>query len=438
MKRIMILLIILMNLSVALYGQLDLSAKGVANLNANGGNTRGWEVIGNNPANLGHSSKYLSMNLGILPLISFPSVELGNTSLSISLLNNEFFIGDELSESNKQALLDAIDDDGITPYFRVNQNIFTMSQNNWAIGIGVEGYGTATLPKSLVEFGLKGNEFDVPIDISDLGAEMISFGKISYNYGKKYHNAKINQYVNNFYWGIGVDFLYGGLYEKTEDTKGSITTSIDGFDVYGNSVVTAATGGVGFALDLGVAADINDKLSAGFYLQNILNMINWGTMGINLIDGDNAKKMKYTYEIQLASHEFFEDDVDSLLEEGTKMDTSYAISGFNTSVPRGYNLNASYKVTDKFRVNAAIFGYLTSDYGLSMIPNISTSVNYLPVKWWPLTLGVGTSRQSQLSWSFGTGLNFDRYHLNIGLSQYGGMFNYSKGFFFAIDQSFYF
>ena len=434
MKTINKIVFILVIMTTTILAQVNYNAKDIANLNAYSIHARGWETIGSNPANLGILGGEKSLNFGIIPMISFPVIDITNSSLSISKLNENFFTGKELTESNKKEILDAISSDGIKGYFHLDQNILKLSLNRWAFGLGFEAFGTANIPKSLIKFGLVGNKFNKPVILNDMNLEMISYGKFSINYGDILANEIINQYVKNFYWGVGIDLLLGTGYEQIKKVNGSINSVIDGFEAKGDAVAKAGAGGLGFAIDLGVSAEINDRIYAGFYLQNIISSINWGSMGMDFIDSDNTKKIEYKYSIFLESHEFFEGNLDSLLDEGVKKDTSYAISKFSTPIPAGYNLNAAYKFSEKFNINGA----LSNDYGLNTIPNITVSINYNPTEWWPLIVGLGTRHDNQFAWSFGTGLNYDNYRLDIGISQFGGMFNYSKGFTFAINQSIYF
>ncbi len=438
MKRLMIFFGILLLTAAPLFARNNLNARSIAHLNSYAINARGWEAIGNNPATLGYYHQPLSINFGLLPLVSVPSLELGNSSLSMSLLNKEFFIGEQLSESNKKALLDAIPADGLEGYLRLNQNILTLGKGHFAFGLGVETYAGVNLPKSIIELGLVGNEFDRSIDFDDTQVEALGFVRFSMNYGRELRHEVIQNTVKRLYWGAGVDILFGGVYERIDKMAGEITTYTDHITIKGDAEAKAGAGGMGFGLDFGVAADINDKVSAGIHFQNLISHINWGTMNIDLEDGESTMKAEYSYSIDLMSSQFFDENVDSLLEDGINKDTTYAIKSFGTSIPGGYNINGTYKFSDNLKFSSAIYGHFTNDFGLTRVPNVSVSVNYSPVKWWPVILGIGTVRQNDFAWSFGTGLNFNKYHLDFGLMQYGGMFNFSKGFFIALDQSFYF
>jgi len=438
MRRLMIFFAMLFLTSATLLAQNNLNARSIAHLNSYAISARGWETIGNNPATLGYYNAPLSINFGLLPLVSVPSMEIGNSSLSLSLLNNEFFIGKQLSEANKDELLDAIASDGMVGYFRLNQNIITLSKNHLAFGLGIETYGRVNLPKSIIELGLKGNEFNKPVDFDDTQLEALGFVRFSTNYGREFKHDKVQNFVDHLYWGVGFDLLFGGVYERIDKLAGEITTYTDRVTIQGDAEAKAGAGGMGFGLDFGMAADVNEKISAGIHFQNLISNITWGTMNIDLEEGESTLKAEYSYSIDLMSSQFFGEDVDSLLEEGINKDTTYTIESFGTSVPAGYNISGSYKFNEKVTLNSAIFGHFTDDFGLSRLPNISISANYSPVKWWPLTLGIGTVRQHDLAWSFGTGLNFNKYRLDFGMMQYGGMFNFSRGFFLALDQSFYF
>lgn len=423
---------------VILMGQFNLTANNIARLFSNYADLSGWEAIGANPANLALDTTVNSINIGFIPFFSVPGMNLGNNSISMKLLYDDFFTGEKLLEKQKNNLINAINNEGLAGYFQINQNIIKYKTGHWGFGLGLTAFGQAKLPKSLVELGLYGNEFEQPVRIDDLDMEILTFGNINFNYGNEFRHEKVNQYVEHFYWGIGLDFLVGGFYHNLEKMTGYIMTRQDGFDLKSDVVTRFGSGGLGFALDFGMTAQINEKLSASLSLLNAVSYINWGMFWNNFYHNENAGKVKYSYDLKINSPEFFSDELDSLLKNAETEDAVYALENFYTGIPAGYNLSGTYRINEKIKFSGAVYGFLTNEYGLDFIPKVAVSGTYYPVKWWPLIIGLGTTKGNHPAWSFGTGLKFNRYHLDVGLSQYGGMFNNSKGFYFTMDQSFYF
>lgn len=439
MRRIIVILLIF---AVASFAQSHLNANNIAYIFSNSVDVMGCGTIGQNPANLGFydsdSTIQLGINVGFLPFVSIPAINLGNNSYSQSILNDNFFTGKTLTDKNKSELIDAISDDGMDSHYQISQNIFQFYKKRFAVGISLESIGNMVLPKSFIEFGLNSNEFGEKVSINDIDGQVLTYGNLSFNYGRELRQDFINEYFQNFYWGIGLDLILGGVYGEVEKVDGFVTARTDGVEVAGDAIGKIITGGFGFALDLAVTGKVNDQITTSLSLQNPISLVSWGLFDMIDIDGSNSKVYEYEYYLNLESEDFFGDEIDSLLDEAVKTDTSYAGDKFNTSLPASYNLGASYTFSENLKANIALYGYFSNKYGLDFIPKISTAVTYNPLPAWPLIIGLGTSRSNQFAWSFGTGINTKTYQLNLGISQYGGMFNSSKGIFFAMDQSFYF
>lgn len=431
-----------MIISSASFAQSNLNANNIAYLFSNSVDVQGWEVVGQNPANIGfyHTDSIAGscLNIGFLPLVSIPSINIGNNSFSWTLLNDNFFTGKTLTKKNKSELLDAIADDGVNNHYQLTQNIFKYCKNNVAYGFTVESIGNTQLPKSFMNFGINGNRFNDPLSIKDFDGEAIVYGDFSLNIGHELKKEFAKKYFENLYWGIGVDIILGSLYGEVEKVDGFITTKTDGLEIAGKATSKVTSGGLGFALDFGLTGKVNEKLTTSLSLQNPISLIKWGIFNFIKIDGRNSTEYEYDYYLNLESEQFFSDEIDSLLDAAVETNSTKNAGQFNTTLPASYNLSASYIFSEKVKTNFAIYGYLSNKYGLDFVPKLSTAITYYPVQSWPIIIGIGTSKSNQFAWSFGTGINKSGYRLNIGISQYGGMFNSSKGLFFAMDQSFYF
>ncbi len=437
MKKFSFLMTIII-VSNNLFAQLTLSADNISHLFSNTHAISGWNVIGNNPANLAKTDQKFTMNIGMLPLVSIPGVEIGNSAYSLSLLHNNFFTGQLLTEKNKDNLLSAIPNYGLDGYFRVHQNIAKFSIQNWALGFGLSSFGTADLPASLIEFGLHGNKFDDAILLDGIDAEVLTFSSISINYGNQITYRPLLKYIEKLYWGVGLDILVGAGYENILNMQGDITTQKDGFQASGSGKAKAGVGGLGYSVDLGLTAKITGKIDAALSLQNVINQISWGGFGFGIIDGDDTQIAEFSYAIDLSSHDFLNENLDSLLDAGINKDTTYGIGKFKSKLPGSYNISGGYQLSEKIKLNAALYGFFSNQYGFNEMPRFSLALDYWPKQWWPVTVGLGTVRHNTFIWSLGTGLSFKTYHLNLGLAQYGGFFNYSRGFLFNMEQSFYF
>ncbi len=85
-------------LSVA-WSQVNLGPRIVGTAGTFMTQSRGDDVIGWNPANLGYpDNPEFTLSFGIIPLIPFPSFDISNSALSVKWLEDSFLSGEYLDE----------------------------------------------------------------------------------------------------------------------------------------------------------------------------------------------------------------------------------------------------------------------------------------------------------------------------------------------------
>jgi len=434
--KIIIIIMTVLFFSNICFGQLLLSPKSISLANSFATQSRGADVIGWNPANLGFDNNpKFSMNFGFLPFVPFPSLSLGNNSINFHNWNVDILSGKELTEKDKKNILGYIENSGFNISPQMQLDLLNISFGRWALGLGVEIFGEQNIPKSLFNFMFNGNEFDVPIDISGADIEMQSIGKLSLYHGREINIPQINDYVKTLNIGFGINYFFGGIYADIKQMDARIISQKDGFLIDGHAIAKVAAGGSGFGLDFGVASQINDKMYANISLNNIFSKINWGNMDLDVIDGESTQKIEYSFSMELGSSEFLDDDIDSLFDKGVERDTSYAAGKFQSTYPGNLTIGFQYNMLDNLEFYGNLRKYFINDFGFSNSFIISGALNYSPINWLPLRAGIAIGGNEKFKWGIGTGLDFKRYEMNIGFSQYQGVFNWAKGFSFSFSQT---
>ncbi|MBL7136863.1 MAG: hypothetical protein ISS81_09810 [Candidatus Marinimicrobia bacterium] len=426
MKKYKYLIVVLfLWLNVRSFAQLYMNPHSVAFANAYSTQARGANVIGWNPANLGLSGNpKFSMNFGFLPFLPFPSVQINNNAISPFRLNERFFTGGYLDDEDKEELLAFFPDDGLNINTLVQMRLLEMSFGNWAFSVGSEVTGSVVFPKSLFHFVFFGNEFKKPLDLSNTNVEMQSVVTVALAHGREVVIPYISDIVEQLSAGASIKALFGFGYAGSDKMDASTITFEDRIELDGDLEAKYGTGGFGMAFDIGLAAIINEKMSANISLNNLFGFLKWGLV--------EAEKVKYSYFMEIASEDF--EYIDSLFEEGVQTDTSFSIDSFSSNYPSYLLLGFQYEVLPNLSLYSNIRQCFSDDFASSYLPKVSFAAEYKSIIWLPLRAGISFGGLEKFQWGIGSGLNFKNYSFNWGFSQIGGIFNYAKGFALSFGQ----
>jgi hypothetical protein len=411
------------------FSQLYMYPRSTAFANSYLTQSRGADVIGWNPANLGFSDNpSFSMDFGLVPIVPIPpSIVIMNNSISPYWVNS-FFTGEYLDDNDKDELLGYFPADGLNISPILQMRFLGLSFGRWAVSIGAEIHAAAVIPKSLFEFMFQGNELNKPIDLSTTDVGMQSVVSLALSHGRELNRyiPYISDYTDKIYWGIGAKLLLGAGYAKIERMNSSITAYKDRFVLEGDVIGRYGLGGVGAAFDAGITV-INNKVSAGLSLNNMFGFVNWG-----LSESEEAHYSVYS-EIFSKDYENYE-DLDSLLEEGVESDTVYSIDSFNSKYPSYMLLGVQYNPANNLSLYANLRQYFRSGIVNNVTPTLSIACEYRPARWLPLRLGFAVGGFEKYQFGFGFGLNFNNYALDLGVGTTGGLFNKTKGVAFSMGQ----
>jgi hypothetical protein len=426
LKFIATVFAIIIVFSVTGFAQLYINPSSTALAGAYSTKARGAHVIGWNPANLGLTGNPgFSINFGLIPLTPIPSIQISNSSLSPFKLNDHFFTGSYLNDKDKEELLDYFPDDGLHVNPLIQMRILEMSFGRWAFSIGAEATGALALPKSLFHLVFFGNEFNKPIDLSDTNVEMQSVVTVALAHGREVTIPVLSDYVEKLSAGAAIKALMGVGYAGFDRMQGLVTTYQDRVALDGDMAATYGKGGLGMALDIGLATNINKKMAANISINNLFGYVNWGNI--------EAEKVEYSIFTEVFSEDFA--DIDSVMDASVQTDTSYSVGKFTSNYPTYLLMGFQYDVLENFSLYSTLKQYFSEDLAATRIPKISVGAEYEILPFLPVRLGFAFGGIESFQWGCGTGLNFRNYVLDIGFSQIGGMFDHATGFAFSFGQS---
>jgi len=341
---------------------------------------------------------------------------------------NNIFINDNISDSDKDSMVDIADKNGLLASAIANVGGKT------AIGpvtLFLDGRGNSLsrLSPDLAELLIRGNEIEGVYDFAGTEGTTAFYSDAGINYSHKLSESLLDSLrgesfkARNMYFGITYHYLSGGFAKYTGDGGFEIGYDendelfIKGNDgkliAYYSEIDDYSDTAKGHAFDLGVYSDVDDKYSWGFSILNI---------GASLT-ADEIRKYEYTYEYDDVNDEWnVTDPVDGGVLEKKKV---------KVKLPLIIKLGGKMKYSDNIDIfaNYTISNYSDSIYSDTYIDHkISAAAEFSNIKFLPLRLGVSYSTLgNDFNISTGMGFHIGVFKLDLGVSDLIGLFHKSKG-----------
>lgn len=229
------------------------------------GVARGQEALFLNPANLGlPNSPHWSAGI--------PTISLGLGTRGIEPGDLQDLVEyNDLSEEDRAALLAKIPTGGTGVDVDLRAPLVALQVRRFAIGLSYQVVGSHTVNKSIVDLLLNGFDRDKTYSIENTAGSRAAFWDVAAAYGRRVGPVSVGATVHYF---LPRELVRSALVDV--DTTYSV---ISGFTVPTDIRVTYAgvgsTGGSGFGLDLGLAAEPIPGLTLSAALENALNTVQW-------------------------------------------------------------------------------------------------------------------------------------------------------------------
>jgi hypothetical protein len=411
-------------LSIA-WGQVNLGPRVIGTAGTFLTQSRGDDVIGWNPANLGYpDNPEFTMSFGVIPLIPFPSFDFSNSALSVKWLEDGFFSGDYLDDSKKNDLLDAFPEDGWALDNQIKLKFLGIASNNFAFSISAELNANFVMPRELMELVLFGNQFYEIIPLNNVDASAQVVFPFAVAYGTPMEIPFLEGKVDSNYVGLGVKFLWGFAHGEITEFDGDLVSAFDHVTGTGSGEARTAENGFGLAFDLGWSGQINDRIKAGLALNNLFGFINWSDK--------NAERYIFDINANVEVQEDMEGTIDEL--EDATTDTSFSINGYRTSYPTYLMAGIQYEAQPDLSLTLNYRQHFSDQFNYTTTPRLSGAALYDPWGWMPLRIGLSVGGYEKFQWGIGFGFHGEKYAIDFGFAQDGGFFNSSRGLAFSIGQ----
>lgn len=248
-----------------LAAQVPLTPRALGMGGAYVGVARGAEALWMNPANLGlPGSPHWSANI--------PTLSLGVDTRGIEPADLQDLVEyNDLSDQERAALLADIPAGGTGVDVDIRAPLVALQVRRLAVGLSYQIVGSHTINKSIVDLVLNGFDRQKTYTIDNTQGHRAAFWDVAAAYGRPVGPVSVG--VTAHYY-IPRELVRSALVDV--DTTYSV---ISGFTVPTDIQVTYAgvgsTGGSGFGLDLGVAAEPIAGLTLSAAVQNAFKSVDW-------------------------------------------------------------------------------------------------------------------------------------------------------------------
>jgi len=392
-----------------------------------------WIVTRNRPLEEPDQIPYFTLTLAGAGLYA------GNNAIYPNWINNQLFGGLDLRDPGKKDdFLSVFPADKWNINMAAEINFMSFTLGNFGLSIfQPEVLGSGNLPPAIMDVLFEGVKFEQPKDLSALRLSLLAASPISVDYGRQLEFPQLENIVDRFYAGAGLNLLVGLTDIHVDADRLEITTTPDSILIEGETTILtnfdldspASARGTGFSLDLGVVADINPHLSVSLSLKDLFGTTTWPERYI----AENEFSIRLSSEDIDEIKDYNDEQMDSLEQSFTELDTSYAAGSGKTAYPSQFILGSSYRILQDLIVHASFRHFMNNDYLEGIAPQLSIGVEYEPTPVFPIYCGIGIGGLDGFKWGSGFRLNLGAFQWNTGFGQNGGIFNTSKGICFSTD-----
>jgi hypothetical protein len=353
---------------------------------------------------------------------------LGSGVITPDWINDQLFGGRDLRDpEQKEKFLDGLSDDvNVQLPLTSSLPIVNISFGPNVIGLGqVRSYTSINLPSGLTQIPFKGLPSGEVLDLSDLEIQHITYLPVSYSRGFVLRPG-IVPFGRKSYAGVRASALIGLAEIHTENVSGilqgtSENTLIDmaiemnaSLPISIDATIPKASVSFGLGIDLGIITEIDDRLTVGASIDNLIASINWKTA------------MIYSASVsgEVTPEEISEADSLADIVEQSEHNES---GSYKTSLPMSINLSGTYAAKDWVTMDANLRIDLGDSYWASETPTISLGSEFFPGSKVPLYFGISLGGRSGFSWGTGLSIKIGSVIMDIAGGQEGGLFNSATG-----------
>lgn len=339
--------------------------------------------------------------------------EIFNNSFSLSDYNN--YSGAILNDNDKSAFLGKIPSGGLRLSVRAQASALNISLGSFVISVNGVAASEINLSKDVIELLINGNQLNDTISLNEMYSEAIAYATVGLSTAKTLYKSGTRQLT------VGATYKYikGLAYEDIVSIEGEASTTMSGFSGNGAVVARTATGGTGYAIDIGAALKLSDDHTIGISFSNFLNSITW----------DNKTEEHY-YSFQIDTVTIDNMDNDSIVVSD---DYSQSIGSFKSRIPTTMRIGIA-NISGKFLWAIDWEQGFKLGAGVSSKPRLSFGGQYKLIGFLPLRAGFSMGGGRGSTMSFGSGLDLSLFYLDVAVTNHGSISSASsKGLHMAVS-----
>ncbi|UCH10130.1 MAG: SPOR domain-containing protein [Fidelibacterota bacterium] len=362
------------------------------------------------------------------------SLEAGNNAIYPTWVNQQLFGGLDLREPGKKEDFLAVFPAGVWNLnVRAGLTSLSFAVGNWGVSmVAPRMVSNVNLPTAAIDVLFRGVRFDEPRDLSTLKMDLLGAAPVGVAYGRQLELPPEAEIVDRLYAGVGMNLLVGLADVHIVADHLDVMTTPDSILVEGRTRVISNADpkapavpvmGTGLSIDLGLAADINERLRVSLAWKDLLGTIRWPKRTTRVNE----------FSLQLSSQEIeaisrdYQQHIDTLKQGFAKSDTSYGTGAGRTVYPSQVIAGAAWQVSPELVLDAALMHTLENDYLEAAAPMLSVGLGYAPTPVFPVYGGVGIGGTEGFRWGTGFALNVGAFQWSLGFGQSGGLFNGARG-----------
>lgn len=311
-----------------------------------------------------------------------------------------YYNGRYLNKEDKEAFLKLIPKGGLKLSSAASLSFLSLYYHFWNLSISYNLISKGKIEKEIFELLLFGNKLNQIYQLKESKGEVFTFSRIK--------NVFNFPFKKDWQLGLGISYLKGDYYLKTENNYLNLLTTKNFLNFYNEINYQKSLGGSGFAFDIGFLKKIKENLDFGIIVENFFNKIFWQKENragkiILIIDSLNLNK------INIGNYYSF------IKEE--KETSQFVIN----PLPIKINLSLEDRLKEYFKISPGI------SWAIKEFFKFSFKSNYQPFNF----LSVINSLNLYFSLNKDTFLESFSYEIGLGL----GII--IKGFEFFIFQEYY-
>ncbi len=364
------------------------------------------------PATLGFQ-EYRQTSLALVGM----GVNISNNSISLGDYNR--YTGAILTDADKREVLDKVPSTGLNLIADVEASAFSLSYNSFVFSVTGVGVADINLSKDIIELVFNGNTFGQEIDLTGSYSDAVAYVATGVSYGRQIANIGDRRLAV----GGTAKYIKGLAVEELIELEGSFNTLETGFAGDGHMVARTATGGSGYAIDIGGALELNRNYTVGLSIRNFLSNISWS---------GSAEEHGYLFSFDTMTVDNMDDDY--VVSE----DYTNEIGDFSTKLPATMTVGIANVLGQLLWAVDWQQGFHTGN-GASTKPRLAAGVEWNKLCILPLRAGVAVGGNRGTAFSVGSGLHLGAFQIDFA-AQTGSSFSpYStRGLNFALATGLYF